>query len=350
MNSYILNATETVKWMSVLENFNRLDCSFLPDYHLAYCSGDKSSQALMYVLECSDNIFAYPFILSEVPKSFSGTEETFYDISSVYGYSGPLMKSFDQEFANLAWSKFDNWALSNNVICEFIRFSFYNNNLINAHPDARVTVNRSIAVSHFNLSEDEHRKKLGPKTRNMIAKAVSFGLNLRPLDFNEDYPRFKIFYDQLMIKNSAPQFFFYSDEYYRKLGKLASESLRLYGVFKNDDLVGGIILIIYKNYALYHLGALKDGLNKLGCSNFYLFEVWKILHSEGIEVLNLGGGRTTDPDDPLLKFKIRNSNKVEKFYIGTRTINKNAYQQVKNIYLSKTNDNMPLTKLQFYRS
>ena len=304
----------------------------------------------MFVFEVSDNIFAYPFILSEVPRNFCNGGDKLYDISSVYGYSGPLIKRQDKEFFKLAWSKFDKWALENNVICEFTRFSFYINNSVNAHPQTNVEDNRSIAVSYFKLTKDEHRKILGPKTRNMIAKALSSGLNLRPLNFVEHYKTFKRFYDELMIKNDAPQFFFYNDEYYEQLGNLGHEKLRLFGIFQNNELVGGVIVIIYKNYALYHLGALKKGLNNLGGSNFYLFELWKILYEEGIEIFNLGGGRTTDLDDPLLKFKLRNSNSVEKFQIGTRLINEDAYKKVKDTFISKTGDLTPPTKLQFYRS
>ena len=42
--------------MTVLKNFGKLDCSFLPEYHLAYCSTDKTSRALMFVFEVSDNM------------------------------------------------------------------------------------------------------------------------------------------------------------------------------------------------------------------------------------------------------------------------------------------------------
>ena len=285
-----------------------------------------------------------------MPRRFCSDGEILYDISSVYGYSGPLIKRYDKEFFKLAWSVFDKWALKNNVICEFTRFSFYNDNSINAHPATRVAYNRSIAVSYFNITEDEHRKIIGPKTRNMIAKALSADLNLRALNFNEHFKNFKGFYDKLMEKNSATHFFFYNDEYYEQLGKLGRENLRLFGIFKGDDLVGGVIVLTYNNYALYHLGAIKEGLNKFGCTNFYLFEIWKILYDEGIEIFNLGGGRTTDLEDPLLKFKLRNSNSSEQFQIGTRLINEGAYNKVKNIFISKTGYSKPLTKLQFYRS
>ena len=64
----------------------------------------------MFVFEVSDNIFAYPFILSEVPRNFCNGGDKLYDISSVYGNSGPLIKRQDKEFFKLAWSKFDKWA------------------------------------------------------------------------------------------------------------------------------------------------------------------------------------------------------------------------------------------------
>jgi len=350
LKSYIINARDTESWKSVLKNFGRLDCSFLPEYHLAYSSREKYSQALMYVQESDCNIFAFPFILNEIPRKFCNTKKRLYDISSVYGYSGPLSRKNDKKFLDVAWKNFDLWALDNNIICEFTRFSFYNGNRCVAHPETKILNNRTVAVSYFNMSEDAHKKILGPKTRNMIAKARSSDLRIKKLSFKENYPKFKKLYDELMCKNSAPSFFLYDDDYYKELAKMDINQLNLFGIFRNEEFVGAVIIIRYGHYALYHLGAVKEGLNSLGCSNFYLFELWKILGSEGIEILNLGGGRTTALDDPLLKFKLRNSNGKVDFEIGLRVINKLEYEKVKTIYISKLGSRLMSPNLQFYRS
>ena len=112
----------------------------------------------------------------------------------------------------------------------------------------------------------------------------------------EHYKTFKRFYDELMIKNDAP-IFFYNDEYYEQLGNLGHEKLRLFGIFQNNELVGGVIVIIYKNYALYHLGALKKGLNNLevltfissNYGKFFMKRVLKylILVEEELQILTI---------------------------------------------------------------
>ena len=350
MKSYIINARDTEKWKSVLKNFGKLDCSFLPEYHLAYCSRDKGSQALLYVQESDYNIFAFPFILNEIPLEFCSSKKKLYDISSVYGYSGPLIRKHDPKFLYIAWNNFDLWALDNNIICEFTRFSFYNGNRVIAHPETKILSNRTVAINYFNMSEEAHKKILGPKTRNMIAKARLSDLKVQKLNFKENYPQFKKLYDELMLKNSAPSFFFYDDDYYKELAKMDYNDINLFGIFRNEEFVGAVIIIRYGHYALYHLGAVKEGLNSLGCSNFYLFELWKILKGEGLKILNLGGGRTTALDDPLLKFKLRNSNGRAEFEIGLRVINKLEYEKVKTTYVSKLGSSLMSPNLQFYRS
>ena len=65
-----------------------------------------------------------------------------------------------------------------------------------------------------------------------------------------------------MIKNDAPQFFFYNDEYYEQLGNLGTKIKIVWNISK-QRVSRWSYCNNYKNYALYHLGALKKGLNNL---------------------------------------------------------------------------------------
>ena len=347
MKSYIIKPSDISAWKNILKRFKDIDCCFLPEYHLAYSTREEKCEALMFVAESGSSLFCYPFLMTQIPVDDSISQEKLYDISSVYGYSGPLFSNHGTEFYNAAWNEFDSWARDHNIICEFLRFSFYHRNPHFAHPDTKISMNRINAVSYLNISLEQHEAILGSKTRNMINKASSEGIIVKHVEFRDYIKKFDEIYQELMISNNATKFFSYDDAYYNHLSKLSNDNLKLFGLFKNDEFVGGAIIVIYERYALYHLGVVSHRMEISGCSNLYLYEIWKYLKSVGISIFNLGGGRSEANDDPLLKFKMKNSNAREDFQIGTRIINREKYFSLKEKFVQ---NEMPIdeSKLQFY--
>ena len=303
----------------------------------------------MFIAEAGSSLFCYPFLISEIPNSYCTVDEPLYDISSVYGYSGALIKNNNTKFFHYAWKKFDEWANLNRVICEFTRFSFYHQNEGYAHPNTIVDTNRINAVNYFHITEAEHKLSIGSKTRNMIKKALTEGFAVKEVEFKQYYNNFKCIYDELMQLNTAEKFFYYDDKYYRELSEMSDHRLKLFGLFNGDMFVGGAMIILYKQYALYHLGAVSRSVNCGGCSNLYLFEIWKCLKQNHIQIFNLGGGRSVDEQDPLLKFKLSNSNSSKEFKIGTRIIDSELYEGVKKKFIEHQGKLQTKGKLQFYR-
>ena len=67
-----------------------------------------------------------PFLLRKVP--YKDQEETYYDVISPYGYSGPLFnKNMSRGYLILFWEAVDSWYQENHVVSEFVRFSLNHN-------------------------------------------------------------------------------------------------------------------------------------------------------------------------------------------------------------------------------
>ena len=137
--SHVLEAGDATAWRAALAQFARVDVCHLPEYHRAYSSRFEGAQALMWCYQEGSDSLCHPFLLSPVVlSSEEGKTITHYrDISSVYGYSGPLATTDNKDFLEAAWNKFDQWAVENNAVSEFIRFSTYADNLKYAHPQYR---------------------------------------------------------------------------------------------------------------------------------------------------------------------------------------------------------------------
>ncbi|MCB0321303.1 MAG: hypothetical protein KDD60_10280, partial [Bdellovibrionales bacterium] len=125
----LIEASNVIKWRSLLACFSQIDASYLPEYHQAYSLRVKNSTALLWHYTDGPDHFIYPFLLTPISLSLNADRAQFsgyFDISSIYGYTGPLATNSSAEFLERAWRSFDEYAASQKIVAEFIRFSPFN--------------------------------------------------------------------------------------------------------------------------------------------------------------------------------------------------------------------------------
>lgn len=348
----IISASETHAWREELKPFSKVDVCQLPEYHMAYSKREADSKPLMWCYSENEKYFCYPFLhtsIDLITDNNTVISTGYSDISSIYGYSGPLSTSLDTTFLKKAWQRFDEWAKENRVIAEFTRFSFYANTKQYAHPDSNIEFNRYAAVSYLPENKEELMDLLGAKTRNMIRKAIKSGLETKVLNPKQWINEFRVLYSSTMSRNQAAEFFIYDDSYFDKLLSMPTDDIQLIGIFKNKEMIAAAIVIIYQQSAIYHLGASMAEYSSLGSGNLCLFFLSQNLIDSGVKFINLGGGRTIADDDPLFKFKKNNSTDIEDYFIGKRIVDQEAYQAVKQKWLEINAQNDDVNKLIFYR-
>lgn len=324
----LIDAGSAAAWRAALAGFPAIDVCQTPEYHLAYATRTPGSRPLLWAYADGGQRFGYPFLLAPADwtRPDGGREETGWrDISGIYGYSGPLSTTEDPGFLGQAWAAFDAWAAEAKVVAEFIRFSPHAGTVRFAHPAGIVESNREIAVSRLPGSEPELFQALDAKTRNMIRKAEKAGLQARELDPGSWIGRFRELYDETMARNASPDFFSYDDAYWGRLLELPPGEFRLFGVFQGGELAAASIALVHGTGALYHLGASRREFSNLGANNLCLHRMGEALIASGVRFLNLGGGRTTAPDDPLFRFKRSNATGTETYRIGKRILDAGGY-------------------------
>ncbi len=98
------------------------------------------------------------------------------------------------------------------------------------------------------------------------------------------------------------------------------------------------------------MSATDPKYSALGAGNLALWHISNFLIEQGISFFNLGGGRTTNPQDSLWKYKRSNSIGETAFYIGKRIINAKVYHEVFDVWNTTKAQNYPTSNLLFYRS
>src|SRR6218665_2411508 len=147
----------------------------------------------------------------------------------------------------------------------------------------------------------------------------------------QSLPQFRALYDATMERHQAPPFFRYDDAYWQQLLALGAQGLRLFGTFgrcTGGRMTAAAMAIVHGASGLYHLGASGDEGAGPGAGNLSLFAMSCALMDSGVGFLNLTGGRTAAPDDPLLLFKRSNANGTAVFHIGQRIVDPPAYNAV----------------------
>jgi len=344
----VIPASDRTLWRELLSNIGQVDACFLPEYHLAYQTRLKDSEPLLWHFEELGQHFLYPFILT--PVVLNTQDSGYYDISSVYGYTGPIATTRSANFIAAAWKAFDEYATTQKLVAEFIRFSPFNNSEHFAHPKTNIEENRKLAVSHREENLEAFLAKLSTKTRNMLRKAERAGLTARELDLTEHLAAFRKLYDETMNRRQALDFFYFDDQYYEKLLLLDQNCLRLFGVFAEDKLVAAAMAVTREKSGLYHLGASLSEYATLGAGNLSLVYMSDCLMKSGVEFINMTGGRTTANDDPLLRFKKSNATGTAAFYIGKRIINPEAYQNLVQEWQKHSTTPADTEKIIFWRS
>src|ERR1035438_5312128 len=105
-----LTIDQRQKWLDFLTPASHSNCDvyFLPEYNHLY--GNSNSEPTCFIYQEGQNIFFYPFLLQRIPQ-----RPGYFDISTAYGYGGPLSNSWAFEFIQTAYSKFRLDAAKKNI-------------------------------------------------------------------------------------------------------------------------------------------------------------------------------------------------------------------------------------------
>jgi len=328
MNWWIFGTQESEKWHDVLRRFAQTDIYFLPEYHRAYeLNGD--GEALAFVLEEDDNVLFYPFFVRPIERVGSEPlSEPWYDIETVYGYSGPLSTTTDRAFLRKAWAAFASWCREKHIVAEFIRFNPFMENYRYVDDLCKVAVDRETVVVRLDCSEEELWRSYPSVQRNMVRKAFKKDLICEQVPVVAGLSAFKRLYDRTMERVQARGYYYFSDHYFDYLRDALSEKVKTFVVGDADRIVAATLFLTHRDRIHYHLAGSDAAYMKFAPNNLLLHTVALWGQREGFRWLHLGGGRTASADDSLFRFKASISRLRLPFYVGRRVHNQEVYDSL----------------------
>lgn len=243
--------------------------------------------------------------------------ESYCDVSSEYGYAGPICTG-DKAFANSALSALKAFFRKYNVVCAFVRYHplLKNQEIVEGMRNT-IPCNTTIYMD-TSLPFEGILAGLNLKKRSNYRRALKKGTSVR-CGTESDIAKFYDLYVQTMQHAHASDFYFLSEDFFRNtLQTLKDNSFMLVAEFEGD-IVGASLFLFSEEMLHYHFSGknLKNPNSaKANGTTVILCEAAKIASEKGIKKFHLGGGVGGASDDSLFNFKRDFSNLTATFYIS----------------------------------
>jgi len=285
----------------------------------------KNDSIYEYRYQEKDDFFYNKSIKRPINKILDQTvDEGYFDLESVYGYSGYISNSLDQEFIKRAIQEYKKDCIQKKIVAEFIRFSPFNNfaNKFSDSLDYYKSFGDNVIVDLESDIDSNYKKK----ARYLIRKASE---NLE-VSRSHNIDLFIELYYQTMNKNNASSFYFFDKSFFKNLIKL--NFIKMFKVVERREVVSMAIFLLDNKNIYYYLSANTPQGYKLNANFYLLDQVIRKFKSNGLQKMILGGGSSPDKDDNLLQFKKKFSSYSEPFITGGMIFINKKYESYNRIY------------------
>lgn len=346
----LIDITQTDKWNETIKKIRKYDTYYLHEYAKAFQLHGDGEPLLIYYE--NQEIKAINVVMKRdisTDEKFEGNipENTYFDISTPYGYGGFLIEgNITEENIQLLNEEYTRACVQKGIISEFVRFHPVSNNSkgLNELYDIS-TLGKTITIDLKN--PEIIWGNLIPKNRNVIRKAKKNGIEIYWGRNVELFNQFVKMYNATMDKDNAADYYYFQNDFYESLlNDLKYNSMIFYAVY-NDNIIAMSIILFTNEQMHYHLSASDKKYQHLAPSNLLLYEASCWGYSNGFKTFHLGGGLGSN-EDSLYKFKKAfNRNSKTEFSIGRKIFSEKKYLEFvdlrkKQIKFKENNSFFPL--------
>ena len=326
----VLDLNHKKEWNEVIQSMNEYDFYHQAEYHQL----DQSGKAQLLYFRNSNTFFAVPVIVRNI-------EGTIYkDITSVYGYAGPLSKELNPNkkdvllFQNELKKYFDQ----NHIITVFSRLHplFQNQEILLKNLGEIEDVNATVGVD-LTLPKSEQRSQYSHSLKNDINRLEKEGIYVKQAQTKKEIDAFVAIYHENMKRVNASEKYYFSNPYFYDFLKSIHSTLLL--AYLNDELISGSLYTAYNGIVQSHLSATHGDYLTYSPLK-YLWDkirIWGV--KEKMNYLHLGGGYGGQ-DDSLYAFKSQFSKQRFMFKVWKYVHDETIYNELVS---QKYGDNIPVT-------
>lgn len=285
-----------------------------------------------FLFEHALGTIRHHYVIRRIESQLSDGEMIF-DLTSPYGYGGPLIleckEGKEEELVDNFMESFRLYCANQNVVSEFIRFHPIANNAKYFSKHYSIEFHNYTVGTNLVDYKDPFLSEFSRSCRRDIRRSLRAGLSVEIEERPKTLDDFVEIYYDTMNRLKADKFYYFSKHYFEDLLQIFPENI-LKGIvkFENKAIAMGLF---FKTEDMLHdhlSGSLTEFMHFAPTYVLhYGFLLWGIEH--GIKLIHYGGGTGRSENDSLLAFKKQfGQNTRFSFNIGKKIWDKERYERL----------------------
>lgn len=314
--------TDSSKWNEVIALAEIHDFHHTSYFHKI----DNNFTSKLLVFSFENNFIALPIVIRPIEQT------DFFDITSVYGYSGPIYRytqNYDPcDLIKFFQTKFLDFCNEHKIVSVFSRLHplIEQKTILNGLGTI-LELNKTVSINLQLASEDqrkEYRKSLKSELNQLRRKEIV----VKEAKTKDEIDQFiKIYYQTMDRVVASPSYYFSRDYFYDFLKNSDFNSQLLIAV-KEEEVIAGAIFTFTKSLMQYHLAGTKEDFIAEAPMKLILDEARLIGNGTTANCLHLGGGVGGQDTDSLFRFKSAFSKDFKQFSVWKFIINEKIYEDL----------------------
>lgn len=327
----IRKITSKLEWNMVLNRVDTFDFYHTFDYHKISCN-PEFEKPILIVYEQAKNIVAFPFLYRRIPDS------EYFDLSSVYGYGGPINKLNDSFRAQDYHKALQEFFEDNGIISVFSRLHPYiNQESILTGLGAIEALGKVVNID-VTLPQEASRRSYQKSLKNQVNK-LRRTCTIRNAETKKDVLEFIDIYYENMKRLNASEHYFFSIDYFLDFMDQSDFKTEILLVedLETGKAIAGSMFVMTKGFVQFHLSGTRTNYLKQKPSKLFLDEMRIEATNRNFKYFNLGGGFGSK-EDSLFEFKSSFSKDFRTFKVWKHVVNEKVYEQLCNNKVVASNE------------
>ncbi|RUT39420.1 GNAT family N-acetyltransferase [Paenibacillus anaericanus] len=348
MSSFIvLDSSSSEEWDTYYDQMYEKDIYFSSAYFRLFEDEDNQS-AELFVYKQEDQLIMYPYLLRSIghlPVVIDlGLEGDWYDISTPYGYGGPISNLAPGTERTELYRQFDEvfkkYCIEKRIMTEFVRFHPMIGNASEYQCGLKTELIRNTVYMDLTVgSESELIQNYCSNHKRNIRKMKSSPLTIRREDLSSRIERFSELYYGTLEDLQADSFYYFPQNFISETSRLLESRIELFEAMDGEKTVAACIVIHEHPWMHYHLCGWDRAYLQWSPTKLLIHAaaMWGMENS--FERFHLGGGYTGN--DNLYQFKQGFATQLEPldYYLGKRIIFPELYDDILSRYNNRQEGN-----------
>lgn len=310
------------KWDELLTEVDHYDIYHTYDYH--HITKNELDDPILVKYTEDQKTIAIPFLLRKI------ADTSYQDLTSVYGYPGPISKNIDQHYDNTNFiSEFNSYLSAQNIVSIFSRLNpFISNQDICIKKFGQISTLSKVVNIDLTIPLESQIQGYHKRLRTHVNKARRL-CNIKFAETREEVLAYIDLYYKNMERVNAKKYYFFKEKYFFDLLNSSDFNTRLLLATdkESNKILGGAIFITTNNIVQYHLSGTDEDKLEYYPIKLLIDEMRIIASQENSIFFNLGGG-VGNKEDSLFHFKSGFSKDFKDFNLWKVIVNQEIYDQL----------------------